>query len=64
MCARAEWNGRGATQLYYQDYLGKNPILTMVRLLPMAITGVLCNVIVALFVGRVPLVYLICTSRC
>ena len=35
----------------------------MVRLLPMAITGVLCNVIVALFVGRVPLVYLICTSR-
>ncbi|GBE89981.1 efflux transporter [Sparassis crispa] len=46
-------------QLYYQDYLGLTPILTMVRLLPMFVTGVMCNVVVALFVGRVPVVYLI-----
>ncbi|GBE78863.1 efflux transporter [Sparassis crispa] len=46
-------------QLYYQDYIGLNPILTMVRLLPMFITGVLCNVAVALVVGFVPVVYLI-----
>ncbi|RPD69738.1 efflux transporter [Lentinus tigrinus ALCF2SS1-7] len=46
-------------QLYYQEYLGLNPILTMVRLLPMFVTGVLCNVVVALVVGHVPLVLLI-----
>ncbi|EJF56000.1 efflux transporter [Dichomitus squalens LYAD-421 SS1] len=46
-------------QLYYQDYVGLSPILTMVRLLPMAITGVLCNVIIAVVVGRAPLVFLV-----
>ncbi|TBU27562.1 efflux transporter [Dichomitus squalens] len=46
-------------QLYYQDYLGLSPILTMVRLLPMSVMGVTCNVIVALVVGHVPLVYLV-----
>ncbi|TBU27560.1 MFS general substrate transporter [Dichomitus squalens] len=46
-------------QLYYQDYLGLKPILTMVRLLPMSAAGVTCNVIVALVVGRVPIVYLV-----
>ncbi|KAH9926528.1 efflux transporter [Amylocystis lapponica] len=46
-------------QLYYQDYLGLTPVLTMVRLLPMFVTGIICNVIVALFVGHIPLVYLI-----
>ena len=45
-------------QLYYQDYLGLNPILTMVRLLPMFVTGVMCNV-----VGHVPVVLLISTFR-
>jgi len=45
-------------QLFYQDFLGLNPILTMVRLLPMVVTGVCCNVIVALCVGRVDVVYL------
>ena len=49
-------------QLYYQDYLSLSPILTMVRLLPMSVTGVTCNVIIALVVGRVPLVYLVRTS--
>ncbi|TBU55746.1 efflux transporter [Dichomitus squalens] len=46
-------------QLYYQNYLNLNPILTMVRLLPMSATGIICNVIVALVVGRVPLVWLV-----
>ncbi|KAI1786590.1 efflux transporter [Ganoderma leucocontextum] len=45
-------------QLYYQDYIGLSPILTMVRLLPMSVTGVACNVIIALVVGHVDLVYL------
>ncbi|KAI8974619.1 efflux transporter [Trametes punicea] len=49
-------------QLYYQDYVGLNPILTMVRTLPMCITGVLCNVVVALVVGRVPAVFLLATG--
>ena len=51
-----------ARQLYYQDYLGLDPILTMVRLLPMFITGVTCNVIIALVVSHVPLVVLASTS--
>lgn len=46
-------------QLYYQNYEYLSPVLTMVRLLPMFVTGVLCNVIVALVVGRVPVVFLI-----
>ncbi|KAI0077783.1 MFS general substrate transporter [Panus rudis PR-1116 ss-1] len=46
-------------QLYYQDYLQLSPIETMLRLLPMAITGVICNVLVALFVGRVSFVIII-----
>jgi hypothetical protein len=48
-------------QLYYQQYLGLTPILTMVRLLPMFVAGVLVNVIVALVVGRVNVVILIST---
>ncbi|KAI1786595.1 efflux transporter [Ganoderma leucocontextum] len=46
-------------QLYYQDYVGLSPILTMVRLLPMSVTGVTCNVIIALVVAHVDLVYLV-----
>lgn len=48
-------------QLYYQNYAGLSPVLTMVRLLPMNVTGFLCNVVVALVVGRVDLVILIGT---
>ncbi|CCM06311.1 uncharacterized protein FIBRA_08562 [Fibroporia radiculosa] len=42
-------------QLYYQDYLLLSPVLTMVRMIPMFVTGVVCNVFVAMFVGRVPI---------
>lgn len=48
-------------QLYYQDYVHLSPILTMVRLLPMTVTGVLCNVIVALVIGHIDVVILIGT---
>ncbi|KAI0701230.1 efflux transporter [Cytidiella melzeri] len=46
-------------QLYYQNFLHLSPILTMVRLLPMSIVGCICNVLVALLVGRVEVVFLI-----
>ncbi|PCH44103.1 efflux transporter [Wolfiporia cocos MD-104 SS10] len=46
-------------QLYYQDYIGLDPVLTMVRMLPMFVTGVICTGIVALVVGHVPLVFLV-----
>ncbi|KAF9263695.1 MFS general substrate transporter [Marasmius fiardii PR-910] len=44
--------------IYYQDYEGLTPILTMVRLIPMIVVGIICNVVVALFVGRLPFVIL------
>ncbi|KAI6099800.1 major facilitator superfamily domain-containing protein [Pisolithus sp. B1] len=43
-------------QLYYQNYLGLTAIRTMVRFIPMFITGILCNFFVALVVARLPLV--------
>ncbi|KAI0636359.1 efflux transporter [Trametes polyzona] len=46
-------------QLYYQNYVGLSPILTMVRLIPMFVTGCLCNLLVALVVGRISLMILI-----
>ncbi|KZT22386.1 efflux transporter [Neolentinus lepideus HHB14362 ss-1] len=46
-------------QLYYQNFLGLNPILTMVRFIPMFVTGFICNMIVALLVSRVPVVLLL-----
>jgi len=49
-------------QLYYQDFRHLSPIDTMIRLLPMFVTGLLCNVIVALFVGRVDFVILVVTG--
>ncbi|THU82425.1 putative efflux transporter [Dendrothele bispora CBS 962.96] len=47
------------TVLYYQNFAGLGPVGTVIRLLPMFVTGIICNVIVASFVGRVPLVVLI-----
>jgi len=45
--------------LYYQQYLGLTPILTMIRMLPMFVTGFTCNILIALFVGIIPANYLI-----
>ncbi|KAK7444033.1 hypothetical protein VKT23_015430 [Stygiomarasmius scandens] len=47
------------TVLYYQNFAGFSPVGTVLRLLPMFVTGIICNVIVANFVGRVPFVVLI-----
>ncbi|KAJ8093347.1 hypothetical protein PM082_020204 [Marasmius tenuissimus] len=44
--------------LYYQDLARLSALATVVRLIPMFVTGILCNVFVALVVGRLPLVYL------
>ncbi|KAJ7765345.1 efflux transporter [Mycena metata] len=41
-------------QLYYQVYIGYSPVRTVVRLTPMFVTGIICNVVVALIVRRVP----------
>ncbi|KAJ7841749.1 hypothetical protein B0H14DRAFT_2782456 [Mycena olivaceomarginata] len=46
-------------QLYYQVYIGYSPVRTVVRLVPMFVTGLLCNVLVALLVGRVRIVWLL-----
>ncbi|KAI6037704.1 major facilitator superfamily domain-containing protein [Pisolithus marmoratus] len=43
-------------QLYYQNYLQLTEIHTMVRFIPMFITGILCNFFVALVVSRLSLV--------
>lgn len=45
--------------LYYQNYLGLSPLLAMYRFLPMPITGIICNVIVALLVGTINGAYLL-----
>ncbi|KAF8331587.1 efflux transporter [Amanita rubescens] len=47
------------TTLYYQNYLNLKPIPTMLRFIPMFITGVLLNMIVVLTIHRVPVVWLL-----
>ncbi|CCO28924.1 putative MFS-type transporter C1683,03c [Rhizoctonia solani AG-1 IB] len=39
--------------LYYQEYKGISPVGTTVRVLPMTVSGLLCNLVVALVVGRI-----------
>ncbi|KAK7450578.1 hypothetical protein VKT23_012887 [Stygiomarasmius scandens] len=48
------WSG-----LYYQNFLHLTPLDTVARLSPMFVTGVICNVIVATFINRVPMVILV-----
>ncbi|KAL1720725.1 major facilitator superfamily domain-containing protein [Schizophyllum commune] len=48
--------------LFYQDFLGLSPLAAAIRLIPMPITGVICNMLVALLVGRVPVVVLMGTG--
>ncbi|KAG2739454.1 hypothetical protein P692DRAFT_201811514 [Suillus brevipes Sb2] len=43
-------------QLYYQNYLLLTPMQTMLRFIPLFIVGCLCNVFVAMPVGKLPLV--------
>ncbi|KAJ7704979.1 major facilitator superfamily domain-containing protein [Mycena rosella] len=46
-------------QVYYEDYVKLPPVLAALRLLPMTITGGLCNIFVVLVVSRLDLVFLI-----
>lgn len=48
--------------LYYQSYIGYSPLRAVVRLVPMPICGLLCNVLVALIVGRIPVLWLIASG--
>jgi hypothetical protein len=45
--------------LYYQNYLHLDPMSTMLRFLPMEITGFICTVLVAILVGRISGAYLL-----
>jgi hypothetical protein len=46
-------------QLYYQNWLGLRPVGSMERMLPMFVTGLVANGVVAGVVGRVRMVVLI-----
>lgn len=46
-------------QLYYQDFANLSPVRTAIRMLPMTITGIACNLLVALVIGRVDVVFLV-----
>jgi hypothetical protein len=48
-------------QIYYQTYLNLTPIQTMLRILPMFFSGVVANIIVALIIGRIDVVYIVGT---
>ncbi|KAG2147770.1 major facilitator superfamily domain-containing protein [Suillus bovinus] len=53
-CAFISWTFWA--QLFYQDYLLLTPMQTMLRFLPMFVVGCLCNLLVAMFVSKLPLV--------
>jgi len=46
-------------QLYYQTYLNLAPIHTMLRILPMFFSGVVANIVIALIIGRIDVVYIV-----
>lgn len=46
-------------QLYYQTYLNLSPIHTMLRILPMFFSGIVANIIIALIIGRIEVVYIV-----
>jgi len=45
-------------QIYYQDYKNLPPVLTVVRFLPMFVSGMLCNLFIGVMAARISLVYL------
>ncbi|KAF8181299.1 major facilitator superfamily domain-containing protein [Pholiota molesta] len=49
-------------QLYYQNYMAYNPMQTVVRLLPMFVSGLACNVFVGFMASHVPVIYLVATG--
>ncbi|KAH6901322.1 major facilitator superfamily domain-containing protein [Coprinopsis sp. MPI-PUGE-AT-0042] len=45
-------------QMYYQNYVGLTPLQTVLRVLPMTVSGLTCNVFIGLFISYIPIVYL------
>lgn len=56
-CAFMSWTFW--VQLYYQNYLGYGPMQVVLRLLPMFVSGLACNVFVGLMAAYVPIVWLV-----
>ncbi|KAG6844857.1 hypothetical protein H0H87_003100 [Tephrocybe sp. NHM501043] len=56
-CSFLSWNFWA--QLYYQNYRGYSPILTVIRFLPMFVSGIICNIVVAAIISYVPILYLV-----
>ncbi|KAK0218562.1 putative efflux transporter [Armillaria nabsnona] len=50
-------------QLYYQSYIGLAPLVTVIRLLPAYITGVIYNVILTILMSRVPFALLMVSGN-
>ncbi|KAF8887856.1 major facilitator superfamily domain-containing protein [Gymnopilus junonius] len=46
-------------QLYYQNYMGYSAMQTVVRLMPMFISGMLCNLFVGFMAAHVPIIFLV-----
>ncbi|KAK0476081.1 efflux transporter [Armillaria novae-zelandiae] len=49
-------------QLFYQNYEEYTPILTMLRFIPMFVTGLILNTIVVLIIARVPIVWILASG--
>ncbi|KAF8722460.1 hypothetical protein AX14_009814 [Amanita brunnescens Koide BX004] len=56
-CTFLSWNLYST--LYYQNYLNLEPIPTMLRFIPMFVTGIMLNITVVLTIHRVPVVWLL-----
>ena len=48
--------------LFYQQAQGLSPLQALLRFLPMPVSGVLCNVLVGVVIGRVPTQWLVCVG--
>ncbi|KAH9072349.1 efflux transporter [Lactarius deliciosus] len=49
-------------ELYYQTYLNLSPIHTMLRLLPTFASGIVANILIALTIGRLDVMYIVATG--
>lgn len=49
-------------QLFYQNYEEYTPILTMLRFIPMFVTGIILNTIIVLIIARVPIVWILASG--
>ncbi|KAF5365655.1 hypothetical protein D9758_003166 [Tetrapyrgos nigripes] len=45
--------------LWSRDFVGLTPILTAIRMLPMTVTGIICNIVIVLLIGRVDVAIII-----